>query len=428
MLNSRGEWQSYPQWEDRPLKDIVIADYVDKKVMARAAAKAARFKAKAGLASDEATTSEAEVKTGAEATPEPAPATDLVGPPKLRSLLTESGPLEKIGPGRLVVLEETPAGPIHGREVLVGETFEDGQTVVLAKWVRRLTNWNGRQTSLAAWRELVVPIIQREMAADHLPVVSIVEEAGRIVARVSLAEQTARALVDRHGVALWRPREREIAPEDCARCEFMAKCKLLPNAVGTASLWRRLALVDAAGVPTLRGRVTSYFSGGDGLAVAAALEDSSYALEDLIYDLTNLDAGFRFCARDDRWGGRLAMACRAQYGTLSVPGYLESGVPPRYGSGAEIVVRSVHKDPYSKHRFTTEYLGDGDIDRIIIEWRSMLRVITHAPPLEWPRWTGLQKIAKTFLREVESPTQTDLPPLEYHQTKRVDHRLIMRRH
>ena len=41
---------------------------------------------------------------------------------------------------------------------------------------------------------------------------------------------------------------------------------------------------------------------------------------------------------------------------------------------------------------------------------------------------ALQKMAKAILCETESPTPTDLPPLEYHQTKRVDHRLILRRH
>jgi phosphoserine/homoserine phosphotransferase len=41
---------------------------------------------------------------------------------------------------------------------------------------------------------------------------------------------------------------------------------------------------------------------------------------------------------------------------------------------------------------------------------------------------AVQMMAKAILRETESPTLTDLPPLEYHQTKRVDHRLILRRH
>jgi hypothetical protein len=37
-------------------------------------------------------------------------------------------------------------------------------------------------------------------------------------------------------------------------------------------------------------------------------------------------------------------------------------------------------------------------------------------------------MARTFLEETESPTLTDLPPLEFNQTKRVEHRLHLRRH
>ena len=54
--------------------------------------------------------------------------------------------------------------------------------------------------------------------------------------------------------------------------------------------------------------------------------------------------------------------------------------------------------------------------------------IAHAPGLEWERWTGLQRLAKSMLQQTESPTDTDLPALEYHQTKRVDHQLVLRRH
>jgi hypothetical protein len=92
------------------------------------------------------------------------------------------------------------------------------------------------------------------------------------------------------------------------------------------------------------------------------------------------------------------------------------------------VVAAVHKDPASKHKWVTEMLGAGDIDRIIIEWRSTLRQIAHAPDVDWARWRQLQSRARELLSETESPTITDLPPLEYHQTKRVDHRLILRRH
>jgi hypothetical protein len=205
-------------------------------------------------------------------------------------------------------------------------------------------------------------------------------------------------------------------------------CRRLSAATGTALLWRRLRLIDPAGVPTLRGRVVSFFSQGDGLAIAAALEDESYPLDELIYDIADLDAGFRFCGDDNRWAGRLAMVCHERFGLQSIPGYLENGVPPKYGFGAEQIVAGAHKNPESKHGWVTELVGQGDIDRVIIEWRSLLRQIAHAPELDWPRWQALQTLAKAILRETESPTLTDLPPLEYQQRKRVDHRLILRRH
>jgi hypothetical protein len=229
-------------------------------------------------------------------------------------------------------------------------------------------------------------------------------------------------------VAFWKPIEREVMPPDCARCELVPVCRRLSPQTGVALLWRRLGLVDAQGIPTPRGQIVSFFSQGDGLAIAAALEDDSYPIEEVAYDLANLDAGFRFCGEDNRWGGRLAQAGQKIYGTQSIPGYLEHGSPPKYGAGAAEVVSSIHKNPMNKHAWVTELLGAGDIDRIIIEWRSTLRQITHAPPLEWPRWTELQKTAKALLNETESPTLTDLPPLEYNQTKRVDHRLILKRH
>ena len=40
----------------------------------------------------------------------------------------------------------------------------------------------------------------------------------------------------------------------------------------------------------------------------------------------------------------------------------------------------------------------------------------------------LQEQARSLLRETESPTVTDLPPIEYQQLKRVDLQLRFRRH
>jgi superfamily II DNA/RNA helicase len=342
--------------------------------------------------------------------------------------LTIPEALEKVGHGTLTVIADSQHGQIYGRASTIADVLS-GERVLLAKWVRRLTDWSGRQVTRGVWETQVLPLIKDKLAAQHTPVVRVERQENRILALVSIAELHLRVPVDAAGVAIWKPAEREVLPRDCAQCSLVPVCRELATNTGTALLWRRLRLIGPDGVPTLRGRLVSFFSQGDGLAIAAALEDESYSLDELIYDLANLDAGFRFCGEElNRWGGRLGIVCHRAYGLQSIPGYLENGVPPKYGAGAEQVVAAVHKDPASKHAWVTDLLGPGDIDRVIIEWRSLLRQIQHAPELDWPRWRALQELARQTLNETESPTLTDLPPLEYHQTRRVDHRLILRRH
>jgi hypothetical protein len=392
MLNSAGEWEPYPFWQERPLGKIWVAA----------------------------------VTTALPKTPENGSEAGAVPSVPLKSALTVQEALEKVGQGGLTALEETPEGTRYGRSMIVADRMADGR-LVLAKWVRRLTQWHGREVTPDVFREHLRPALDKLLLQQRLPVVRWVEHEQAVTVLVSLELQTIKVPVDRHGVALWRPKEREVLSAVCARCEWTEVCRGLSAAPGTALTWRRLGLVDTQGNPTRRGRVVSFFSGGDGLAIAAALEDTTYPLEELVYDLANLDAGFRFCADGDRHGGQLAFACRKAYGPASIDGYLETGLPLKYGTGAETVVRRIHEDPASKARFISEVLGTGDIDRMIIEWRSLLRQIAHAAPLEWPRWTELQALSKTLLHEVHSPTETSLPPLEYAQTKRIDHRLILRR-
>ncbi len=395
MLNSRGEWQDYPMPSDVPLKDIRIYDF--------------------RVANDGAW----------------APVDDTLGNRKpevgSRAVLSEPAALEKVGSGTFCVLSEDSHGRIYGRAMTVAEKLNDGR-VILAKWVRRLTNWRGRQAPIALWNERIAPLVAEKLFRQKTPVVSFATQAHRIVAHLSLADLTMRVPVDSLGVALWKPVERDVLPSDCTRCSLVATCRQLLTATGVALLWRRLGLVEADGMPTRRGRLVSFFAQGDGLAIAAALEDESYPLDELVYDLANLDAGFRFCGEDNRWAGRLAIACHERFGLQTIPGYLENGLPPKYGAGAEQIVASVHKNPLDKHGWISDLVGPGDIDRVIIEWRSLLRQITHAPDLEWPRWSALQAMARAILNETKSPTITDLPPLAFHQTRRVDHRLILRRH
>jgi superfamily II DNA/RNA helicase len=388
MRNSRGEWEPFPAPIPVPVKDIRTPPIADSQL----------------------------------------PPDRLLAIGDWQSIRSIPQALDRVGTGVLCVLSEDEHGKTYGRALTVADRLSQDR-VLLAKWIRRLTNWNGRQVPLAVWEEQIVPLVKERLAQQKTPVVTFQNEAQRILALVSIADLTLRVPVDRYGVAIWKPVEREVLPADCAQCPLVPVCRELPASTGVALLWRRLGLVDARGVPTLRGRVVSFFSQGDGLAISAALEDEAYPLDELIYDLADLDAGFRFAGEDiNRWGGRLGIVCHQKYGLQSIPGYLENGVPPKYGAGAEQIVASVHKNPLAKQVWITDLLGPGDIDRVIIEWRSLLRQIAHAPDLEWPRWRALQALAKTILNETESPTLTDLPPLEYHQTRRVDHRLILRRH
>ncbi len=347
--------------------------------------------------------------------------------PRSRSILSEAAALEKVGPGILCLLSEGAGGKVYGRAITVADRL-NGNRVLLNKWVGRLIHWPGRQASLEVWTGKIIPLLEEKLAAQKTPLVRMIDEGARIVAHLSIAGLALRVPVDRHGVALWKPPEREVLPADCAQCSLVPVCRELPTATGVALLWRRLGLIEANGAPTRRGRVAGFFSQGDGLALAAALEEESYPVEELVYDLANLDANHRFAGDDNRWAGRLAQVCQKTYGAQTIPGYLENGFPPKYGAGAGPVVAGVHRDPSSKHAWVTDLLGAGDVDRIIIEWRSLLRRIAHAPELDWPRWKKLQELARSILRETESPTLTELPPLEYHQTRRIDHRLLLRRH
>lgn len=403
MLNSRGEWERVPPFVEKPAGEVQVIE-----PLPEAALNAFKLLADA----DAATT----------------PDESLLQHLKLAPALSVPAALEKLGHGALAALAEEAGGrKIFGRAITVAE-LHNREQLSLVKWVRRLINWNGRVAPQGLWEHKLAPLIAQRLAQQKLPVERFEQREHKLVALCRLADAPLRVPVDRHGVPLWKPPTREVMPHDCARCALVADCRLLPTASGAAMLWRRLGLVDARGVPTRRGRIVSFFQQGDGLAIAAGLEEESYPLDEFIYEIANLDAGFRFCGDDSRWAGGLAMACQKLYGLQSIPGYLENGLPPKYGAGAEQIVAAAHKNTLNKGAFLNEFLGVGDIDRVIIEWRSMLRQIAHAPALEWPRWQAFQAMARGILQETESPTITNLPPLEYQQTRRVDHRLLLRRH
>lgn len=433
ILNSRGEWERMPAWVEKPLRDVRLMERPPEAVLDLLKLRNAR--AGGARPSSGAETTDAANASGNlaitgrtdAAAPEdgrtPIPPSTL----NIRPMLNVPDVLEKFGHGTIVPVSEDAGVKTYGRAQTVADVL-NGDRIVLAKWIRRLINWTGRDATLATWEQKIAPLVGKHLAELKTPVLRFERDEHRLVAIASLADITTKVPVDAHGVALYKPVEREVSPDECTGCPLVETCRNLPPGTGVAALWRKLGLVDIRGVPTRRGRIVSFFQQEDGLAIAAALEDESYPLDEFIYDLANLDAGFRFCGEENRYAGRMPIACHHLYGLQTVTGYLENGVPPRYGSGAEQVVSSIHKNPLNKTRWVTEFLGAGDIDRVIIEWRSLLRQIGKAPALEWPRWTALQTMARGILNETESPTLTELPPLDYAQTKRIEHRLNFRRH
>ena len=385
MLNSQGGWEAWPKAGPVPLSEVCVPQ-----------------KPSGDGAADE----------------QPA----LGQAPVLRPALMEPELLRRTGAGELVLL---PSGEAYGREQKVADQLNN-ERLDLAKWVRRLTGWRMRVVPLALWQKKIQPLLEEKLAANQTPVEQFRREDNWLLVQLRLGQQAVPAHVDSHGVALWRPLERQVVNPTCAGCGLYGECCELKPATGVALLWKRLKLVDENGRPTQRGRVVSFFSQSYGLGVAAALEDESLPIAELVYELANLDAGYRFGNEENRWEGRIPVACRERYGDVTVPGYLDAGLPLRYGAGAEQVIAALHANPADKGNWVTDLLGAGDIDRALIEWRSLLRQITHSPELDWARWVELQKHAGTILAETESPTLSGLPPLEHQQRGRVDHHLRLK--
>jgi len=87
------------------------------------------------------------------------------------------------------------------------------------------------------------------------------------------------------------------------------------------------------------------------------------------------------------------------------------GVPPAYGSGASEVIRQVIDHQTPRHKLVNELLRSGDIERVIAEWRSLLRQILHSPEFDWPRWQWLRANAERYINSTQSPALQPFPTL-----------------
>lgn len=279
-------------------------------------------------------------------------------------------------------------GKRYGKEVHLGSRSGNG-TLNLAPWIRERMGRAGVAAENVASR-----IVDRipEWTAGGV-VAGLYPRGDQLFAQLSYALTIQEAYLDSRGRWLLNPPTRRLAPGECEGCPHRVMCEAPEGFRSPAYAWRELGLVDERGVPTERGRLFSYFQHGEGLAIAAALEDADYAIEDLVFDLADLRGGPRFSEEDGAALGRLALCCQRVYANADHEGYLQFGMPVEYGAGASEVVRDIVENRVPLNRLVGERVRAGDIERALLEWRSLLRQVSQAPAHPWPRWGSLQSAA-----------------------------------
>jgi hypothetical protein len=301
----------------------------------------------------------------------------------------------------------------YGREIPLATVVSE-DSIAPVKWLRKKLAQKSLTKTLF---DAAVPPLLPEITGGR--VAEIVTRGNTVSARIHFADVQVAAVIDSHGIALLDPPEREAIPLVCRQCPELEHDLTVVITNSPAYAWRQLGLVSEDGTPTRRGILFSLFHAGEGLAIAAGLEDESYPIDDLVFDLANIRAGPRFAGEDAPLGGRLGILCQQVYGRADHPGYLEMGVPVQYGSGASEVMRELASDGSVRYRFTNESLRHGDIERALMEWRSLLRHIVGAPALDWERWGSLQKAAAHFIGNTTSPAAVEFPPLLASQQRRI---------
>jgi len=210
----------------------------------------------------------------------------------------------------------------------------------------------------------------------------------------------------------------------CKQCLLRPDCLKLPMQPGPLWQMQRLGLLDRKLRLTPRGMLAGGFSGPEGLAVAAVAEDREYDVSEAIFDLANLFCGERFSQQEPRWSGRLAISCQKIFGRFSLDGWLQWGIPVQYGAGGGTIIRQICMENRRKGQLTDEFAGAGDIHRLLIEWKSLLRQIAEARGPENDRWQKIRDEAQQCLRLLPQPQLPILPSLSAEQRKTVSHHFM----
>ncbi len=337
--------------------------------------------------------------------------------------LEHPGVLAAVDVGNLCRLD-APGGKIYGREVPLATfpTKEGHSRLRLVKWLHRALSKgsNGQQTrrhwELNHIEQRILPLLPGLTQGGRLA--QLTERNGLMVARLDYSQAIVSARRDSHGAFLINPPTRSVSvPPGPGFAELAG---LIPaNTPHTiAGSWFRLGLIDANNNPTRRGLIFSFFNHAEGLTIAAALEDETFAISDIVRELANIRAGHRFEDVDGS-SSRLGDVSRMTYGSISIAAYLDKGLPLTFGHGAAEVLAKIADNPASKSKYISDDLRQGDIQRAQLEWKSLLFQIAHAPEANWPRWMELRQAAATALaKKRTSVTMAHLPELTPAQSSR----------
>jgi superfamily II DNA/RNA helicase len=229
----------------------------------------------------------------------------------------------------------------------------------------------------------------------------------------------------------------------CLTCTYRAECLSFSPQPTPLWQWQRAGVLDRELQLTARGAIVACYLGPEGLALAAALEDRRYPLDALLFDCANLFAADRFTGTNPRRLGRLAAICERTYRRATIEGYLHEGLPPGYGFGASEVVSAI-VTTHESHRNVVdaqEFAGRGDVDRLLTEWRSLLRQTARSEPITLPadiaarhdrraeaelflaeRWDTFRALCRTQLATAKADALPALPPLTPDQRRAINHR------
>ena len=324
-----------------------------------------------------------------------------------RPALRSAALVERLGAGNLAKIGRPGGrGFFYGKEIGCG-TFVGGDLRLSVALRKSLGIPKGEsEMTLDSFESQVLPSIVEQ---QELGVITGTKRRGdRLVVVVEFDDQPTDVLIDADGKALIDPPHRRVAVR--AETHYGS---FDPPPGSAAFAWRKLGLVDEKGSPTRRGLVFARFQGGEGLMVAAALEDRSYPLDELVWHLANLRGGYRFAVEDvDGGSSRFGSCARSLYGMVDYPGYLELGLCPNFGEGTAEIVEDLVTGRRRLAELTTVELSAGDIERAVVEWLSLLRHVVHARELDWDRWAALQRISGEFLdRFGKDERRLDIEPL-----------------